>query len=82
MGKAACLRGIIFTNQSQVNSFPSDHPGFTTIEGSVYINYVSDLGPLSGINAIVGNLQIGSTQCTTLNGLHNLTEVGVPCGSR
>lgn len=73
----SCLpEGIIFTNQTQVNSFPSDHPGCTTIEGPVYINYVSDLGPLSQITAIVGNVQIGSTQCTTLNGLHNLTQVG------
>ena len=73
----SCLpEGIIFTNQSQVNSFPNDHPGCTTIEGPVYINYVSDLGPLSQITAIGGNVQIGSTQCTTLNGLHNLTEVG------
>ena len=73
----SCLpEGIIFTNQAQVNSFPTDYPGCTTVEGTLAINYVSNLGPLSQITSVGGNIQIGSTQCTNLNGLHNLTHVG------
>lgn len=45
-----CLPGgLTLTSQAQVNSFPTDHPGCTTIEGFVRINYVSDLTPLSQI---------------------------------
>lgn len=73
----SCLPGgLTLTNQAQVNSFPTDHPGCTTIEGFVRINYVSDLTPLSQITGIEGYVQIGSNQFSNFNGLQNLTYVG------
>lgn len=73
----SCLPGgLTLTNQAQVNSFPTDHPGCTTIEGFVRINYVSDLTPLSQITSIEGYVQIGTNQFSSFNGLHNLTHVG------
>lgn len=73
----SCLPGgLDLTNQALVNSFPTDYPGCTTIEGYVRINYVSDLTPLSQITGIEGYVQIGSNQFSSFNGLQNLTYVG------
>ena len=75
--------GIHLSTQSQVSSFPSDHPGCTTIEGFLLIGQgnITDLTPLSQLTAVEGYLQVGlNPQLTTLAGLENITSVGGSLG--
>lgn len=79
-----CLPGgLVLTSQAQVNSFPTDHPGCTTLEGDLQIGpgSVTNLAPLAQLTAVNGYLQIGANpQLTTLAGLENLTSVGGSLG--
>lgn len=74
-----CLtQGITFTTQSQIDSFPINHPNCTQIEGSVIIwsNGIINLNGLNSITAIGGNLDISHCNAlTTMTGLDNLTYV-------
>ncbi len=75
-----CLPGgLVLTTQAQVNSFPQDHPGCTTIEGYLQIGpgAINNLAGLSQIVAVDGYLQIGANpQLTSLAGMENLNSVG------
>lgn len=75
-----CLpEGITLITQAQVNSFPTDHPGCTTIEGYLRIGQgnITSLAPLSQITAVNGYLHIGpNPQLIGLAGLDNITSVG------
>jgi hypothetical protein len=75
--------GIVLNTQAQVNSFPTDHPGCTTIEGPLHIlqSNITNLGPLAQITAVNGFLWIGANpQLTNLSGLDNITSVGGTLG--
>lgn len=72
-----CLpSGITFTTQAQINSFPTNYPGCTVIEGDVKIAGVgiSNLNGLSGLTA-VRSIVIEQTELTSLSGLDNLATV-------
>jgi len=77
-----CLpEGIIFTSQTQIDSFQIIHPNCTEIEGDVEINGL-DIANLNGLNVITsigGYLNIGWTDGTSLidlSGLDSLTTIG------
>jgi hypothetical protein len=84
----SCLpSGITFTSQSQVDSFQSDYPGCTEIEGGVVIRGedIVNLNGLSVLTAIGGTLEIGdddgnNPMLTSLTGLDNLLSVGIGIG--
>ncbi|HRN35681.1 MAG TPA: T9SS type A sorting domain-containing protein [Flavobacteriales bacterium] len=79
-----CLpEGIALSTQAQVNSFPTDHPGCTTIQGFLLIaqGNITDLTPLAQLTAVEGYLQVGlNPQLTNLAGLENITSVGGSLG--
>jgi len=59
----SCLpEGITFTTQAQINSFQTNYPNCTEIEGDIIINSI-DINNLNGLNILVsirGNLVIGN----------------------
>ena len=80
-----CLPGgITFTNQAQIDSFQTNYPTCTEIEGDVRIigDDISNLNGLSVLTSIWGNLYIGRwyPQCnpvlTSLTGLDNVISIG------
>ena len=80
-----CLPGgIIFSTQAQIDAFPTNYPGCTTILGDVTIEEccagaIMNLNGLSQITSIDGGLFIYNTpQLTNLNGLLNLTSINGP----
>jgi len=75
-----CLpEGITFSSQAQIDSFQSDYPNCTEIEGDVEING-NDIINLNGLNVITsigGNLQIqGNIALISLTGLDNVNSIG------
>jgi Secretion system C-terminal sorting domain len=80
----SCLPGITqLTSQAQVDAFPSNYPGCTTILGSLYItgSNITNLSPLSQITSINGTLLIlNNTNLTNLIGLHNIQIIGGAVG--
>jgi hypothetical protein len=80
----SCLpEGITFTTQVQIDSFQTDYPDCTEIEGNVTING-GDITNLNGLNVITyigGDLFIGTYEyggnsvLTSLSGLEGLTSV-------
>jgi|GEM_PF-273794 len=78
--ESQCLpEGITFTAQDEIDNFQSNYPGCTEIEGDVTIagDYITNLGGLSELNAILGSLKIeNSGSLETLTGLDNLTLIG------
>jgi hypothetical protein len=76
----SCLPdGITFDAQEEINSFQSDYPGCTSIEGNVIIkgDDINDLNGLNVITSIGGMLRFYSlTDLETMEGLENLTNVG------
>lgn len=70
---------IIFATQSDVDAFPTNYPGCTTIEGNVGITgSVSNLDSLSQITKIGGTLSIqNASNQLTFSGLNNLEEIGM-----
>jgi len=74
-----CLsEGIVFTTQSQVDSFTFNYPGCTTIEGSVFINGsdITHIDSLYTIQVIEDSLGIYYSFLVDLSGLENLTSIG------
>lgn len=75
--------GIVFTTQEQIDSFQTDYPNCTHIEGHVSIaNYpegtlITNIDGLSNITQIDGGLSIYfNLNLTNLDGLSNLTQIG------
>ena len=75
----SCLpEGITFTSQGQVDSFPINYPGCTTLGGNLTIqgDSITSLSGLSTIQSIVGSLNIAAdNQLTSFNGLNNLISI-------
>ncbi|MFZ1703798.1 MAG: hypothetical protein WAT79_05600, partial [Saprospiraceae bacterium] len=60
---------IVFSTQSEVDNFPTNYPGCTTIDGNVGItgNNITNLNGLSQITQIGGSLQfLNSNSLSTL----------------
>lgn len=80
----SCLpNGIAFTTQEEIDSFQTDYPNCSHIEGYVRIaNYpegtlITNLDGLSNITQIDGGLSIYfNLNLTNLDGLSNLTHIG------
>ncbi|MBP9194191.1 MAG: T9SS type A sorting domain-containing protein [Saprospiraceae bacterium] len=80
LGGQSCLpNGIIFTSQSQLNTFAIENQGCFEILGDVLIrgNDITNLDPLNTIQSIKGNLRINDNpKLTNLNGLNTLKSIG------
>jgi hypothetical protein len=76
----SCLpEGITFLTQDQIDSFQSDYPGCTEIEGMVLIlgNDITNLYGLNVLNAFGGMLWIkNNPNLNSLEGLDNVTSIG------
>lgn len=72
----SCLpNGITFSNQAQINNFPTNYPGCTSIAGDVRINgnNITNLNGLSAITTIEGSFTLYNCPLlTNVNGLSNL----------
>jgi hypothetical protein len=79
--------GIIFTTQSQIDSFQENYPDCSVIEGNVKIidslgsGNITNLNGLNILTSIGGSLSIGALvvplpNLTSLSGLENLTSIG------
>lgn len=77
IAQGQCLpEGITFTNQSQIDDFPRNHPDCTEIIGNVLIGgYLENLNGLSQITHIGGFLKINNTTLENMDGLENLQTV-------
>ena len=76
MAQSCLPNGIIFTRQSQIDSFQINYPNCTQIEGNVEIEG-SDITNLNGLSTITsiggGNLYIlSNNSLTSLTGLNNI----------
>jgi hypothetical protein len=75
-----CLpAGIEFSNQSQIDLFPINHPTCTEIQGTVGItgNSITNLAGLAQITKIHGNLNVfNTTLLSDFEGLNNLSLIG------
>lgn len=78
-GIVFCLpEGITFTTQSEIESFQSNYPDCSVIDGTVIIsgNSINDLTFLSSLTSINGDLEIyENDQLVNLSGLGNITSV-------
>lgn len=74
--------GITFTTQAEIDSFQTNYPGCTQIEGNVYMMYwmgtnITNLEGLNVITFIDGDLNIKFNHALhNLSGLENLTAIG------
>ncbi|MEI8048468.1 MAG: T9SS type A sorting domain-containing protein, partial [Bacteroidota bacterium] len=71
--------GIVFTTQSQVDSFQINHPGCSGVEGDVkiFLSNISNLNGLSVLTSIGRDLIItDNLNLSSLNGLQNLHSIG------
>ncbi len=75
--------GITFKNQQEIDDFPTNYPGCTTIAGNIYIDAIGandDINNLNGLNQLVnieGNLTFHFVNgITDLSGLENLSTIG------
>lgn len=77
LANAQCLpNGIAFTNQSQIDNFPTNYPDCTEIIGSVTISgAINNLNGLSQITTIGNLLHFQSSDLVNLDGLQNLQSV-------
>jgi hypothetical protein len=77
---STCLpSGVLFSTQSEIDSFQINYPYCTEIEGSVDINGndITDLSGLDTLNSIGGDLIInGNDSLQYLSGLANLNAIG------
>jgi len=75
-----CLSdGIVFTTQSQVDSFQINHPGCSGVEGDIkiYSSSISNLNGLSVLTSIGRDLIImDNGNLDSLNGLQNINSIG------
>jgi hypothetical protein len=68
---------IVFSNQAQVDAFPSQYPGCKRILGNVGITgSVVNLDSLIRIESIVGSLSILDASISSINGLSNIDSIG------
>ena len=70
---------VTLNSQLEVNNFGLNYAGCTNISGDLNINGadITDLTPLSNLISVLGNVRLwGNTALTTLQGLHNITEIG------
>jgi hypothetical protein len=75
----SCLpEGITFLWQADIDSFQTNYPGCTKIEGDVTINSfdITNLNGLSVLTSIGGSLSIYVDVLSSLAGLENLTSIG------
>jgi len=76
----SCLpNGILFSRQSQIDSFPLSYPGCINIEGDVQIegHDILALDSLYHLEVIGGILRIAqNSNLSTLVGLHSLSSIG------
>jgi len=80
-GQSCLPNGITFNTQAQINSFHTNYPGCTMIEGDVTIDpqggNITNLNGLNGLASIGGTLYIrNSNALPSLAGLNTLTSVG------
>lgn len=79
-GQSCLPGGISFTTQAQIDAFPSNYPGCTSILGGVIIpgnSNITNLNGLSVLNSIGGQLWIFSAAALTdVGGLSNLSTIG------
>ncbi len=72
--------GIILKTQEEIDSFQTDHPNCTEVEGFVSISGdyedITNLNGLSVLTSIEGELTISRTLLENLSGLDNLSYVG------
>ncbi len=71
--------GIVFTTQTQIDSFQINYPTCTIVEGDIEItgDDITNLDSLEVLTAIDGDLFIGySTALTSITGLANVTYIG------
>ncbi len=76
---ASCLpNGIVFSNQDNINNFPSIYPGCKTILGSVEFGLdVQNFDSLQQIESIRGSFYINnSNDVQDFSGLENLDSIG------
>jgi hypothetical protein len=74
-----CLpEGITFTTQAQIDSFQTNYPNCTEIEGHVSIggDNITNLLGLNVLTAINGYFHITGTSITNADGLNNLQTIG------
>lgn len=77
-----CLSGFnLFDTQAQIDSFPFLFPNCTNIDGNLQLGEfgsdITNFDSLQQLTSVTGDLVIFYNQnISTLNGLHNLTEVG------
>jgi len=75
-----CLPNLyIVINQVQIDSFQTNYPNCTEIQGDVWIegNNITNLNGLNVLTAIWGNLRIDNNgNLTTLSGLDNIDSIG------
>jgi hypothetical protein len=70
---------ISFSSQAEIDAFPLNYPGCTTVTGDVLINgpNIINLNGLAQINTIEGNLDIlFNPALTSLIGLDAVTFIG------
>ena len=74
-----CLpEGIVFETQDQIDSFQTNYPGCTEIEGDmkIYQNQIIDLSGLSILKVVRGILSIShADSINSLFGLHNIDTI-------
>lgn len=84
-GQSCLPDGIIFTSQSEIDSFPYNYPSCSEIEGFVTIGPlnswdeidISNLDSLISINSILGDLLVWNNDLlANLSGLDSLSYVG------
>jgi len=77
-----CLpNGILFSTQTEIDSFQINHPNCTEIEGYVGIGvWGSDITNLNGLNVLTVFHRVlkieGNSLLTSLTGLDNVTSIG------
>ena len=75
-----CLsEGITFSTQAQINSFQTNYPNCTQIEGDVTINgyNITNLNGLNVLTSIGGNLNIECNEIlVSMGGLNHITSIG------
>ncbi|MBK8699747.1 MAG: T9SS type A sorting domain-containing protein [Saprospiraceae bacterium] len=77
----ACPTGnITFTSQAQIDAFPGNFPGCTTISGNVSVDGagINNINGLAGLTNITGMLEIKNSGISDINPLSSLTYVGGP----
>jgi len=70
--------GIIFTTQTEIDNFQTNHPNCSEIEGDVNIegDNIVNLNGLASLTAVGGSLALsGTSSLVSLSGLNNITSI-------